>query len=384
MSFYALFLFLKKVTQSYALLGDFLKKVCFFLFVFLFLFPNIVLADSGHSTIVMDLNSGRILYQNNIYQKRLIASITKIMTCILVIENKNVEEEIEVGDEVLDMYGTNIYIEPTEKIKIIDLLYGLMLRSGNDAAITLAVNTAGDEEKFVQMMNEKAQQIGMTDTTFSNPHGLDDKTYNYSTAYDMARLSQYAYQNNLYRKIISTKKYSFQSSKKSYLWYNRVSLLTQYSNCIGGKNGYTPKAGKTLVSVAQNNDLTLTIVSLDDSDIYKNHQNLYEKMFKQYHSYTIIDRKNFYVDSSLVSPNSLYIKNNFIYPLEENELEHVSTLLTIYPSLRKKTAGQIEIRLNNEVIGSVPVYEKKQKKEDKKYSIYLFFKNIIDWIIGIN
>ena len=361
-----------------------MKKVCIFLLTFVFLLPNTVFADSGHSTIVMDLNSGRILYQNNIYQKRLIASITKIMTCILVIENKNVEDEIEVGEEVLDMYGTNIYIEPTEKIKIIDLLYGLMLRSGNDAAITLAVNTAGDEEKFVQMMNEKAQQIGMKDTTFSNPHGLDDKTYNYSTAYDMALLSQYAYQNSLYRKIISTKKYSFQSSKKSYLWYNRVSLLTQYSNCIGGKNGYTPKAGKTLVSVAKNNDLTLTIVSLNDSDIYKNHRNLYEKMFKKYHSYTIIDRKSFYIDSSLVSPNNLYIKNNFIYPLQESELEHVSTLLTIYPSLRNKMAGQIEIKLNNEVIGNVPVYEKEQKKEDKKFSIYLFFKNIIDWIIGID
>ena len=211
---------IKKNTYYY--LGDTLKKIIFF--TILFLFPIYVFADSGNSTIIMDVDSGRILYEKNANQKQLIASTTKIMTCIIVLENSNIENEIVVGDEVLSMYGTNIYIEPGEKIKIKDLLYGLMLRSGNDAAITLAHNTLG-EEKFIKKMNDKAKELNMNSTVFNNPHGLDDKTENFSTAYDMALLSKYAYGNSVYRKIISTKKYITKSSIKSYTWYNRMSLV---------------------------------------------------------------------------------------------------------------------------------------------------------------
>ena len=106
------------------------------------------------STIAMDLDTGRVLYSNNINEKRLIASITKVLTAIIVLETTDIEKEVEVGTEVLKMYGTNIYIEPGEKITIKDLLYGLLLRSGNDAAVTLAVATAGSEEKFVELMNQ--------------------------------------------------------------------------------------------------------------------------------------------------------------------------------------------------------------------------------------
>ena len=144
-----------------------MKKV---LVIFLaLLIPFGVFADSGSSTIVMDVDSGRVLYENNINSKKLIASTTKIMTCIIVLENSDIENTITIGDEVASMYGTNIYIEKGEKLKIIDLLYGLMLRSGNDAAITLAYNTLGYDE-FINKMNEKAKEIGMNDTTFNNPY----------------------------------------------------------------------------------------------------------------------------------------------------------------------------------------------------------------------
>ena len=245
------------------------------------LIPLKVTADTGSSSIIMDVDSGRILYQKNIHEKKLIASTTKIMTFLITYENSNIEKEITVGEEVLSMYGTNIYIEVGEKMKIKDLLYGLMLRSGNDAAITLAVNTLGEEE-FIRKMNEKAKEIGMINTVFENPHGLDEDTKNISTAYDMALLSQYAFQNKLYQEIISTKKYSTKSSIKSYTWYNRMSLLNNYKYCIGGKNGYTPKAGKTLVSYAKKENMILTIVTLKDNDIYNNHKNLYENYFNKY------------------------------------------------------------------------------------------------------
>ena len=178
-----------------------MKKIL--VLIILFLIPISVSAeDTAKSSIVMDLDSDRVLYENNADEEKLIASITKIMTCIIAIEEGNLDKEVEASDEILKMYGTSIYLEVGEKMKLIDLLYGLMLRSGNDASVVIAKEIAGTEEKFVALMNKKAKEIGMTNTTFSNPHGLDEETKNYSTARDMAKLSRYAYKNKTYRKII--------------------------------------------------------------------------------------------------------------------------------------------------------------------------------------
>ena len=331
-----------------------MKKIILLL---LLLFPINIYADSAHSTVIMDIDSGRIVYSKNMHEKSLIASTTKIMTAIVVLENMNLNKEITVGEEVLDMYGTNIYIEEGEKIKVIDLLYGLMLRSGNDAAETLAINTFGTEKRFVEEMNNKAKSLGMKDTTFSNPHGLDDKTYNYSTAYDMSLLSKYAYKNKVYRKIISTKKYTAKSSLKSYVWYNRVSLLTEYKYALGGKNGYTPKAGKTLVSIASKDDLTYTIVTLDDSDIYNNHKYLYEKYFDKYKSFLIVDKNNFFKNSNL-SKDKLYIKESFYYPLSKDEQDRVTTLVKITGERKNKKVGEVIIKLDDKEIGKLNIYKK--------------------------
>ncbi len=344
------------------------KKI-FVLCLSIFLFPCVVLASS---TVVMDVDSGRILYAKNKDSERLIASITKIMTCMVVLENASLDQKITVGDEVLSMYGTNIYLEVGEEISVLDLLYGMMLRSGNDAAMTLAVQTMGSEEAFVQKMNEKAREIGMSHTVFENPHGLDEKTKNYSTAYDMALLSQYAFQNEMYQKIVSTKKYSCQSSYKSYLWYNRMSLLNQYKYCVGGKNGYTPAAGKTLVSYAMKDQMTLTIVTLDDADLYEHHKKLYESFFEDYHRYTIVSKEEF-----IWEDKTYQIKENFSYPLKEEETSQIQTFLQIHSKDKKGESGSISIYLNQSKIGEVPLYEKiEKKKEDKtifqKIQDYLF------------
>lgn len=337
-------------------------------YIFLFILIVFPISVYASPTIVMDVDSGRILYENNSHSKNLIASTTKIMTCIIVLENSDIEKEITVGEEVLDMEGTNIYINVGEKLKIKDLLYGLMLRSGNDAAETLAYNTLGYEE-FINKMNLKAKEIGMKDTTFSNPHGLDDKTSNYSTAYDMALLSRYAYNNKIYRKIVNTKKYVTKSNLKSYAWYNRMSLINKYKKCIGGKNGYTPKAGKSLVSYATNNNLTLSIVSLDDSEIYENHENLYEKYFSKYKRYLIVDKNSFYVH------RNYYLKNSFYYPLKEDEIDDVTTLIEIFPTTKNNICGKIVINLNNKKVGELTIYKKKNKKK-KDISIFQKFKSL--------
>ena len=337
-------------------------------------FPLNVFADSGASTIVMEMSSGRVLYSRDADSKRLIASITKIMTCIVTLENASLDKVITVGDEVLKMYGTNIYIEVGEKMSIRDLLYGLMLRSGNDAAMVLANNVFNSEEKFVEAMNKKAKEIGMVNTTFSNPHGLDEETKNYSTARDMVILSRYAYNNETYREIVKTKKYTCKSNMKSYAWYNRMTLMNAYKSCIGGKNGYTPSAGKTLVSLAEDKGMTLSIVSLKDSDIYNNHEILYKKYFDKYKLYTIIDKNNFFIDSNFTD-GDVYIRESFKYPLTEDELKRISTFIKIDRESSGEVCGDVIIRFDDKEIGKIKVYRKiTEKKED--ISIFQKFKKL--------
>lgn len=337
-----------------------------------FLLPSNVYAKSNtNSEILVEMNSGRIIHENNSNERKLIASITKIMTAILTIENATLNETVRVGKEILKMYGTNIYLQEDELITVEDLLYGLMLRSGNDAAIVLATYIGGTEEKFVDLMNKKAKEIGMENTTFQNSHGLDDYNENYSSAYDMSLLSTYAYKNAIYRKIAATPKYNTKTSKKSYSWTNRNKLISQYKYCTGGKNGYTPKAGKTLVTTAENNKMALTVVSLNIPDEYNYHKSLYSEAFKKYKMYKIVDKNKFKVPGK----ENLSITKSFYYPLTPNEKNNISTEIIIYPKKESNIAGHINVNLQNKKIGMIEIYEIDQKKED--ISIFLKLKNYL-------
>lgn len=339
------------------------------IFIIMIFTINVSAKDTSSSSIIIDNNTGRILYENNIHEKKLIASTTKIMTAILAIENTDKNKIVKVGNEILDMYGTNIYIEVGEQIKIEDLIYGLLLRSGNDAAKTLAINTAGTEEDFVKMMNRKAKEIGMNNTTFENPHGLDDSTKNYSTAYDMALLSQYVSKNKMYMRISGTKKHSAKTKNKSYLWYNRNKLLNTYEYCTGGKNGYTPAAGKTLITTAEKGGLNLTAVTLNDPNIYETHKFLYENVYNKYKNYKIVDKKAFKLNNS-VYKGKTYLKNSFIYPLTKSERERIKTKVIFFNEKEvEDIVGYIQIKLDNKIIGQVNIYKVKEK-EGKQCSFY--------------
>ncbi len=356
-----------------------MKKVIILLMLVVMLFmPCEVsgLSLSCRSCVLMDSDSGRVLYAKDENNPRLIASITKIMTAILAIESGRLEEEVTVGEEVLTMYGSNIYIELGEKMKLLDMVYGLMLRSGNDAAIVIATFIGGTEEKFVEMMNEKAKEIGMTNTVFHNSHGLDEVTQNKSTAYDMALLSSYASHNETYMKIVGTKKYTVQTDKKSYLWTNRNKLLSLYEYATGGKTGYTPSAGRTLVTNASNNGLNLTAVTLNDGNEYVSHETMYEYGFENYRNYTILDKKKFKVDNAYY-PNQIYIKENFTYPLTEIEKENIKVLVKLTKLENVKDGdevGVVIVKLAGEEIFREKVYVK--AKEEKQG----FFKKIWMWL----
>ena len=352
----------------------------YLLLFILFFFPSscLALCENTHSCILMDIDSGRILYSKNSNEKRLIASTTKMMTFLVAYENGNLNDVYEVGEEVLDMYGTSIYLSVGEKISLRDLLYGLILRSGNDASVVIAYNIGKNYDDFIYLMNKKAQDLGMKNTVFSNPHGLDEKTENYSTSYDMALLSRELSKIPFYLEVTSTKHYTTTSDMKAYDWYNRNKLLTQYKYATGGKNGYTPRAGKTLVSTAFNNNLSLTAVSLSDSDTYNTHISLYEDAFSKYENYLILNRNSFsYNDKNY---GKLYIKNSFSYPVLEHEKELITMTIQIMNNVdinQSNKVGTVIVYLDKEEIHQEDLYAKKGKEKLSFFDrILLFFQKL--------
>ena len=231
--------------------------------------------SSAYEYVLMDQATGRVLSSKNANSPRLIASITKIMTCLLAIESNKLNEVITVDESIKKAYGSGIYIEVGEEMTLRDMLYGLMLRSGNDAAVMIASYLAGTEEDFAVLMNNKAKEIGMKNTIFTNSSGLDNETTgNYSTAYDMALLTRYAMQYDEYQKIVGTKKHIVKTNYKTYSWTNKNKLL-KYNFITGGKTGYTEKAKRTLVSTATINNMELIVVTIKDSDDWNTHLDLY-------------------------------------------------------------------------------------------------------------
>ena len=332
------------------------------------------ISDTAKSTVVIDNESKRVLYEKNKDEQRLIASITKIMTAVIAIENKNLDDIVTIGEEILPMYGSNIYIEVGEKMSLRDLLYGLILRSGNDAAVAIATYVGKTEENFVKLMNKKAEDLGMTNTIFHNSHGLDDtEEKNYSTAYDMAILSSYANTLLEFCEISNTKKWTVSNGEKTYVWNNRNEILNSYKYATGGKTGYTPKAGRTLVTTANKNNLNLTIVTLNDNNMYDTHKSLYEYVYNKYKRVLLLDKNNF-----IVKDNNAYIKNNFYYPLTKNEQTKIKKVINFYNREKENIIGEITIYLEDEEIYKDYIYTKKNKKEKKG-----IIKKIIDFIKNI-
>ena len=351
-----------------------MKKIIVFFCLFL-LFPVNCLGimDTSHSSIVMDIDSGRILYQKDSNTRRLIASTTKLMTFLVTISSaKNkLDNNVIVGDEVLKMYGTNMYLNLNEELTLRDLLYGLMLRSGNDASVVISKFVGGNIDNFVYLMNEKAKEIGMQNTIFKNPHGLDEETKNYSTAYDMAVLTRYLYLNYPdFIEIAGSKYYDFASNLKSYSLVNRCKIIFTYKYTTTCKNGYTPLAGKSLVTTASNNNLNLLIVTLDDFDIYDNHKRLYDYYFNLYKNELIIDKNKFTIPNKA----NYFIKNNFYYPLKENEINSINKKIILDD--KENSLGKIQIILNDNVIHEEIIYKEINNKKENK-SIFSNLKKIV-------
>ena len=281
---------------------------------------------SASSAILMEQDSGRVLYEKEAHKKRRIASITKIMTAILAIESGKLDKTVTVSSNAVRAEGSSIYLKPGEKIKLEDLVYGLMLRSGNDSAVAIAEYVGGSLDGFVYLMNQKAEEIGMKNTNFANPHGLDDHENHYSTAYDMALLTRYAMTDDTYRKISGTKVHRAPNPTEKWdrVWKNKNRLLTElYNHTTGGKTGYTKRAKRTLVTTASKDGLNLIAVTLNGPDDWNDHMNMYEYGFKHYQNVKVLKKgimKD--IDTDEFYKKKVYIKRDFYYPIAANERDN--------------------------------------------------------------
>ena len=228
---------------------------------------------SAAAAVLMDADSGRLLYEKNGEKRMLIASTTKLMTALVALEQGGLQQEITVtGSHMAE--GSSMYLRPGEKLTLETLLYGLLLSSGNDAALAVT-ECMGGAAPFVARMNEKAAELGMENTHFANPNGLDDEEH-YSTAEDMAKLAAAAMNDPVLRRVASTRTARIGGRTLT----NHNKLLSRVEGCVGLKTGYTKAAGRTLVSCAERDGVRLVAVTLQDGDDWNDHASLYEQGFR--------------------------------------------------------------------------------------------------------
>jgi D-alanyl-D-alanine carboxypeptidase (penicillin-binding protein 5/6) len=310
-------------------------------------------ANNSSSEIVMEVNSKRILYQNNARDKKYMASTTKILTAIVIIENCDLTDIVTVTKDTVGIEGSSIYLEEGEKITVNDLLYGLMLRSGNDCAETLAVHCSGTIKKFAEIMNEKAREIGALNSNFVNPHGLHDDNH-YTTAYDLALISCYAIKNPTFKKIVSTKSTKISFSTRDYVRHitNKNKMLKEFDGATGIKTGYTKKAGRCLVTSCERNGLELVSVVLNCPPMFERSKNILNHGFANYKTYKLVESDNiidFIIDKKTNNKIGVHIKKDIVLPLTQNEYKKIKITYE-YP-----TEINFDIK-NDQEIGIIKIY----------------------------
>lgn len=336
-----------------------IKSTRIFLFIFLFSFfacqnskaeaiPDIY----AQSYIVIDSDSGRIIGSRNPNEKMPIASTTKILTTILAIETiENIEQKIEVPPECTGIEGSSIYLKPRQMVSVKDLLYGTMLRSGNDAATTLAAYAGSKSEHgFIAMMNEKAAELGAYNSNFVNPHGLHDDNH-YSTAYDLALISRHAMKNNIFKEISSAVKYKADSMNTYF--YNKNKVVHQYEYGNGIKIGYTKAAGRCLVASAEKDGTEIIVVVLNDNNWFEDSYKIFDWAFNNYKSYNIVEKGQYAGRTS--EGKAVFISESFSYLLTEEEKDKISfekniTVPLIINDNKGSICGTYNIYLGDELI----------------------------------
>ncbi|QYR19952.1 D-alanyl-D-alanine carboxypeptidase [Paenibacillus sp. sptzw28] len=310
----------------------------------------------ARAAALIDVESGRLLYSSAGDKPMKIASLTKIMTAIVAIEHGKLSDMVKTSKRAAGKEGSSIYLKLGEEMSLQNMLYGLMLRSGNDAATAIAEHVGGSEEGFVHMMNEKARMLGLANTQFMNPSGLDDQGH-YSSADDMAKLTAYALKNPVFKEIVKTKVKTAPNpyDEWDYKWRNKNKMLTMYEGADGVKTGYTTQAFRCLVSSATRGGQQLAVVTLNDGDDWLDHRKLLDWGFANYPLSEVVHK------GQPVNGFALAVGRTFRYPFAEGERQQLRSNLVLLSE--RSTAyslgerGTIEWSIGDMKIGSTPVYE---------------------------
>lgn len=324
---------------------------------------NASVSTHARAAALIDVESGRLLYSSRGDEPMLIASLTKIMTAIVAIENGDLASKVKVGKNAFAKEGSSLYLKQGEEMLLEDMLYGLMLRSGNDAATAIAEHVGGSEQGFVYLMNAKAEELGLKNTHFANPHGLDAEGH-YSSANDLAVLTAYALHNPVFKEIVGTQEKTADNpyEKWDYKWANKNKMLRMYEGADGVKTGYTKKALRCLVSSATRGGQQLVAVTLNDGNDWNDHAALLNFGFNHYPLKTLIER------GEGISGYSFVTSRKFAYPLGQGEEARITTKLVLIEepaAAGEKTVrgssfglkGTVVLQLGGKEIGRVPVYE---------------------------
>lgn len=323
-----------------------------------------VSAEAGYTSAkamcVMEGNSGRVLYTKNASQQLPMASTTKIMTAITALEHcQDLDTRFEISPRAVGVSGTSIYLRKGEMLSLRELLYGLMLVSGNDASVAIGEHVSGSVEAFVELMNETAQNIGATNSHFDNTHGLDSKTH-YTTAKDLALITSYALKNDTFRTIVSTKntKIDSEAGKTRYL-KNKNKLLNSLDGCVGVKTGFTDDAGRCLVSAAERDNMRLVCVVLNCGPMFEESSALIEKGFNEY---TMIDVTCDYSFNPMIpvfdgrkSTVRVGTQGKFVYPFKKAELKDITYIYDlpkqlVCPIVKDTEVGNVQVYFGNNLL----------------------------------
>lgn len=323
--------------------------------------------ENDSSEIVMERDSKRVLKRRNENVAKEMASTTKIATAITVIKNCNLDDEVLITDEMVNVEGSSIYLKVGERLKVIDLLYGLMLRSGNDSACALALHCSNNIDNFAKLMNKTAKDFGCTNTNFTNPHGLHDDNH-YTTCYDLALITCNALDNEVFSKIVSTKKYvCVNSDGHKRVFYNKNKLLNTLDGCDGVKTGYTKDAGRCLVSSATRNGMQIVCVVLDCAPMFERSSELLNECFSAYNLNKLVSKDNslgeIEIDSDCVINKKLNfcIKNDIVLPLTNDELYNINYVYNVpktidFPIKNNSCIGEMEVYCGNNLLCKEKLY----------------------------
>lgn len=319
-------------------------------------------STSAKALCLIEASSGRVLAEKNSNASLPMASTTKIMTAITALDNcENIDEVFEVSPKAIGVPGTSLYLRKGEKHSLRDLLYGLMLVSGNDASVAIGEHVSGSVEHFVDQMNFTAHRLGLKHTHFENTHGLDEDGH-YTSAYDLAKIAAYALENPVFKEIVSTqnKKITSADGKDRYL-ANKNKLLRTFDGAIGVKTGFTDDAGRCLVSAAERDGMRLICVVLNCGPMFEDCARLLEWGFENYKMYDLTQKVEFYPELVVEGGEKQSVKighnHTFMYPLADWELDKISTNVQIVPSLKPvlkagSEVGKFEILFDKELLFS--------------------------------